>query len=327
MVVRIVVIGLGRFGKNYVKTILGLKQYDLAGICSKTSNKLHDITSQFGLKGGFSTTELTKVFSDKKIDAVVIATPASTHFKIAKQALQVKKHVLIEKPVCLSSEEVSELDALAKKQGRILMGAHIHCYNPVFERLKEDIKAKKFKKIRSINLVHVNNGPIRGDVDALWDYLPHAFSIFYNLLNEKPKSIQIIPLEIGKNKKTGLFSMTIGFPSGIIGTFFAGWSYPHKKFELFLLGDRKAALFDDLNTDAKLQYFTITNKNDYFDQKSQKITFENTMPLEKQLIHFAQCIENKKTPKTDGKHALLITQLIEAAQTSLKTGKPVLLKA
>ncbi len=318
------IIGLGRWGTNYLRTLNEIEGITIRWVCSTKESTINESLSKVNLRiSPKKTTDYRKVLKDKKIDAVIIASSGSTHYKIAANSLKSKKHVLVEKPVAFSSKEVAHLAQLSKKNKKILMAGHLHLYNPGIVRLKQDINKGVFGKIRCFYLSHFGNGPIRSDMSALWDFSPHSISILLYLVGENPLKINARGESYIRRGIKDVVTLNLTFSGNIFATATASWIYPLKEMRVIVAGEKKYAVFDDYAKEEKLKYFDaprpakgeVELKNDRY--YAQKIS--SSMPLTEEINHFVDCIINKRSPITDVNEILAVTRVIEAADKSLQS--------
>ena len=322
------IIGVGRFGTNYLKTLNEL-QVHVKWICSTKLETMNEALSKVNLKSEVKKTiNYREILKDKGLDAVIIATPGSTHYKIAKDALVAGKHVLVEKPFCLSSKEAEDLLKLSKKKNKILIAGHLHLFNPGIQKIREDIKSGLFGRVNFISIFHSGNGPVRADISALWDFFPHSVSVLLYLLEENPVELGVIGASFIKKGNEDLVTMSINFPSNIFAVSTGTWLYPLKKFEIVVVGENLYAVFDDYAKIGKLRYFDsrpkMINGKIIIDGKGYRsVQIEDSRPLTEQMKFFINCIKNNKIPKENIKNAVKITKILELAQKSLKTNSRV----
>jgi|SRR3989338_1711047 len=322
--VSIGIIGVGRWGTNYLKTFNELENCSVKWVCSSTQDTikkaLGKITAKSGLK---ATTNYKSILEDRNVDAVAIATSGSAHYKLTKEALEAGKHVLVEKPLAFSSQDVKKLIQLSGKNKRILMVGHLHRYNPGIRKLKEDIRKGIFGKINYLNLDHFGNGPIRTDMGAIWDFFPHSVSILLYLLEKLPLRVSASGASYLKKGIEDVALMGMKFPNNIFAAASASWLYPVKKMDIVVVGENLYATYDDYATEDKLRYYGSRPKIN-----KEKITiddrrytcpeFSDEKPLTIQLSHFLECVIKNKKPLTDGNEALKVTKVLEACQKSMQ---------
>src|SRR3989338_11682823 len=183
------IIGLGKFGRNYLRTFAGIKNANIGWICASSQKSLNEaglLLKQHPFK---STSDYMDVLKDKNVDSVAIITPGSTHYALVKKALNAGKNVIAEKPLAFSSAQAEELYNIAHQKKKTLMVSNIHRFNPGIKRIKNDAEKGKFGKVNYVKYDHFGNGPIRKDMGALWDFFPHAASIFLYLFEAMPSTI------------------------------------------------------------------------------------------------------------------------------------------
>jgi UDP-2-acetamido-3-amino-2,3-dideoxy-glucuronate N-acetyltransferase len=320
MKINVGIIGVGRFGSNYLKTFNQLKGANVSWICSRSQDTLEKVKLGFGdVK---ATTNYKDFLKDKDVDAVAIITPATTHYKIAKEALNAGKHIIVEKPLTVSSNECRELIEISKSQNKILMAAHIHRYNPGIQKLKEDISAGKLGKINFIHYTHLGNGPIRTDINALWDFFPHTLTILNYFFDDVPKSVSANGACYLQEKIDDIVTVSLKYRDGTYVIATGSWLYPFKRMDLIVSGSRKFAVFDDHAKKEKLKYYdnvpVIKYGRPAIDDKGYSSGhIKEARPLTSELGHFLDCVRNNKKPLTDGNEALKMIKVLEHAQKSL----------
>ena len=328
MRISIGVIGIGRFGINYLRTFNQLDDAKVSWICSRSNNTLDKARNEPDLSVK-ATADYKDILADKDIDAVAIATPATTHYKIAKEALLAGKHVIVEKPVTTSSKECEDLINMSKRKNRVFMAAHIHRYNPGIQKLKEDIDSGKFGKINFIHYTHLGNGPVRIDINALWDFFPHTLTICNYLFDEIPVSVSANGACFLRDKIQDIVAVDLKYKNGAYVTAMGSWLYPFKRMDLVVSGEKLFAAFDDYAKKEKLKYY---DNVPIMEDGKEKIAgrgcispdINETMPLTAELKHFLECIRNNKEPLTGGNEALKVIKILEYAQKSLDNyGKEV----
>ncbi|MBW2977069.1 Gfo/Idh/MocA family oxidoreductase [Candidatus Woesearchaeota archaeon] len=309
----IAIIGVGRWGRNYLRTFNELNNANILWVCDTEESTIKEALLKVKTKSSVKTTLNYKdILEDKEVDAVAITTPGTTHYGLAKQALLSDKHVIVEKPITFNSKDAEELVSISDEMGKILMVGHLHLYNPGIRKLKEDIKAGLFGKINYIHSIGAGNGPVRQDMSALWDYFPHDVSILLYLLEKYPLILSVNGASYLKKGIEDVVTMDINFPDGIFATAVGSWLYPMKRRELIIIGEKLYAAFDDYALNKKLKYYNkATDKVEVQDIGDSK-------PLIRQLKHFLDCIEDNKKPLTNGYEALKVTKVLECAQKSLK---------
>ncbi len=315
----IAVIGSGYWGKNLVRN------FNEIGVLHTICDSNPDTLSSFQEKYPDVNIEcsLQNVLKDSDIDAVAIATPAETHFKMAKMSLLANKHVFVEKPLALFVNEAEELQQLSQNKNLKLMIGHILLYHPAIIKLKEIINSGELGKINYIYSNRLNLGKIRSEENILWSFAPHDISAILYLLEEMPCQVIAQGGNYLNQDITDVTMTMLSFKSGVKGHIFVSWLHPDKEQKLIIVGDKKMALFDDTLADGKLQ---IHDKGvDWINRqpvpRKDGIAFvplENSEPLKAECEHFLSCIVTDTTPNSDGINGIKVLRVLNACQDSLK---------
>jgi UDP-2-acetamido-3-amino-2,3-dideoxy-glucuronate N-acetyltransferase len=321
----IAVIGCGYWGKNLVRNFYELDS--LYAVCDNDEKRIQSIKHKFPDIPGFS--DYTELLNDPKLKAVVISTPAATHYALVKESLLADKDVFVEKPIALAHKEGEELVSLAASRKRILMVGHILEYHPAIIKLKRLIDSGELGKIQYIYSNRLNLGKFRTEENILWSFAPHDISIILHLLNEMPDEVSSHGGNYLNPHITDVTVTNMDFPSGAKAHIFVSWLHPYKEQKLVVIGDKKMMMFDDVNPQDKL--FAFNHKIDWIDrlpiphpEQVEPVEIEKAEPLKAECSHFLDCLITRDTPKTDGKSGLRVLKILEACQQSLKeNGKPL----
>lgn len=315
---QVVVVGSGYWGQNLVRNYYQMNA--LLAICDSNRERLVELGKKYPEAALIS--DYREVLEDDKIRAVVIATPAETHFNLVKQALLAGKDVYVEKPLCLSVDEGTELVDLARREGRILMVGHLLWYHPALRKLKELIDEGELGQIRYIYSHRLNFGKIRREENILWSFAPHDISVILGLLGEMPDSVQAQGGNYLHSQIADVTMSTMSFPSGVKAHIFVSWLHPFKEQKLVVVGDKKMAVFNDVEkTDKLLLYphsidwknnLPIANKAD-----SQSVIYDEVEPLRAECLHFLECIQTRTQPLTDGREGLRVLKVLNQCQDAL----------
>src|SRR5689334_5550505 len=245
---QVAVIGAGYWGKNLVRNFHGLQA--LGAICDSDAERLAALKEQYPAIRVVSA--YSDVLTDNTIAAVAIATPAESHAAAVREALLAGKDVFVEKPLCLSIQDGEALVALARKNNRILMVGHLLWYHPAVLKLKELITAGDLGRIQYIYSNRLNLGKIRREENILWSFAPHDISVILGLLNEMPDSVMTQGGNYLHQQIADVTISLLSFPSGVKAHIFVSWLHPFKEQKLIVVGDRKMAVFDDMEKKDKL---------------------------------------------------------------------------
>ena len=320
------VIGAGRFGKHYIRILQDTNDAELFGVAANTAKTLDLIKNDVG-----SSTILTNnddsLIKNKNVDCVVIAAPPSTHFGLAKKALEAGKNVLVEKPMVASLKEAKLLKGIVKRHKSAFMVGHQYLYNDYVRYLSHSIKKGLLGKPEIVIAKYLYPEPVRNDIGCFWDAGTHYMSMIQHLFNPGPitevegKSISVA------GKFDDFTSAIIKFRSGLIASLTVSWLYPEKTRKFMVLGTKQAAVFDDFEEKNKLKFFprlkTIKNNSIYgiLDAnhvKSAIPSINAKEPLRNEIGHFIGCIKNNKKPLTGIEHSYQITEWLDKISRELK---------
>ncbi len=314
--INIGLIGYGYWGKIYVKTLLNIKTVKLCWVC----NKKTDITKQELPARVRFTKNYHDILADDTIDAVIISTPPKTHYAITKAALEAGKDVLVEKPLTDNAKDAKQLLNLAHKNAKILMVGHIFLYNPAIIELKQQIDNHELGDPYYFSSRRTSMGPVYTDVNVLWSLAPHDISII-NYLNygEMPKVITANGACYLNQGVEDVVDLVMEYKNNVKAFVHLSCLEPKRARETLVVAEKKNAIFED-TAENKLIISSSNNPQQKFIPKLNRIS-----PLENQCLHFFYCIKTRKSPLTDGYHGYQIIKILEYAQQSLETGKPVLI--
>ncbi|MCK4351994.1 Gfo/Idh/MocA family oxidoreductase [candidate division WOR-3 bacterium] len=333
--IKLGLIGCGHWGPNLLRNFAGLKNVYIESVCDLRNERLEYVKQNYPyLK---STTDYKELIESPKINAIVIATSASTHYNLAKEALKAGKHVLIEKPLAMYTNEAMELVKVAKQKGKVLMVGHTFLYNAAVRVLKDYIKRGELGNIYYVYSQRLNLGIVRNDINAMWNLAPHDISILLYLFDSLPISVSAKGAFYLQKDIEDIVFMTLTFSKNIIAHIHVSWLDPNKVRKMTVVGNKKMIVYDDVSENAKIQVYDkgITKKSiktflgeyDTFakfqlikragDVLLPKVAFAE--PLKVECSHFIECIELNKKPLTDGENGVEVVKVLESAQESLKS--------
>jgi UDP-2-acetamido-3-amino-2,3-dideoxy-glucuronate N-acetyltransferase len=321
---KVAVVGAGYWGRNLVRNFYQLGA--LAGVCDENATTLAEAQKQYGVR---TTRELEEFLVDPSIDAIVIAVPAAQHYEVAKRCLLRGKDVYVEKPLALHASEGKELIDLAAQRGRILMVGHILEYHPAILELKRLISEGELGRIQYIYSSRLNLGKLRTEENILWSFAPHDISAILFLLGETPT---MVSSHGGNYLSGGIMDTTLTsceFKSGVNAHIFVSWLHPFKEQKFALVGDKKMAVFDDMESDRKLVLYS--HRINWVDRipvaekaTGEAVALPKQEPLRRECEHFLECLHTRQAPRTSGESALRVLEVLEACEASAKQkGRPV----
>lgn len=341
--VNIGVVGCGYWGPNLIRNFGQIKECKVMSCSDLSEDRLNHIKN---LHPDIKTTkDYMDIINDKKIDAIVIATPVSTHFGIAKKALLNGKHVLIEKPITNSSENAKELIEIAKKQKKVLMVDHTFEYTSAVNKIKEMIDNNNLGRILSIDMIRVNLGLFQKDINVIWDLAPHDISILLFLIGQMPISVKADGMDHVQSGIADDAHITLKFPDKIMAHMHVSWLDPLKIRKITIVGNKKMLVYDDVEQSEKIKIYdkgVTLEKNKipgdkYYDTWEEfRMVYrrgdvdapklEEKEPLNVMCRHFIDCIKTGKAPISGGISGLRVVKVIEALQESLKShGKEIVI--
>ncbi len=330
------VIGCGYWGPNHIRNFREIEGVAVKYICDANQDRFKKLKKIYSDINPIN--DYKKMLADKTLDAVVIATPTSTHYSIAKDALEHGKHVLVEKPMTTSVENCKDLIELAKKKQKVLMIGHTFAYHSALNYLENCILTGELGTPYYCKSERTGLSPVRMDVNATWDLAAHDIGIAMSLFKRPAAKVLAhgsCHLNEGKDTEDVVQLCLNDSAGSTFAYIHVNWLDTLKRREIVITGDKGTAIFDDIPVDKKLRLckrsITYIKQDVPFgeyqcqtrlgDEISPSIELKE--PLKVQSEHFVDCIINGKTPKTDGAYGLNVVAVLVAAQKSLKEDKPV----
>jgi predicted dehydrogenase len=329
-IVNVGIVGLGYWGPNLLRNFSLAKQCKVKYGCDLSDALLKKFSQQYHFVKFVNDYQI--LLDDKELDAVLIATPVSTHFPLAKLALEHGKHVLVEKPMATNTKECNQLIELAKKNNRTLLVDHTFLYTGAVRKIKELINKNELGKLTYFDSERINLGLIQSDSNVIWDLAPHDIAIMnYLFEGHIPESVFAIGTRHVNNKFEEMAHVTVKYSSGLVGHLHVSWLSPVKIRKILVGGDKKMILYNDIEPSEKIR---IYDKGVYCDEitsfkpayRSGDVlipTLDNSEALLVEANHFVQCVLGKEKPISDGKSGLEVVRILEACDESLKTGRIV----
>jgi len=322
------IIGAGPWGRNHVRVYkeIGLNLKLVADVNEVSLRKVNDT---FGVK---TTTDYKEILNDNEIQAVSICVPASLHYKIAKEALEAGKNVLVEKPLAMTSKDGEELIAIANEKNLKLAVGHVFRFDPTIKRIKEEITKDTFGKIYYLSLARMGLKKPREDVGAILNYAVHDFDIMCDILGEEyPTEISAVTTKCLGREFEDLAIIAAKFKNGTIGHTQVSWLIPRKIRDFWLVGEKKSASINTMDFEIEIfdagiipqyqdfgTFKLITKEGD-----SYKPFIKKNEPLKAEILHFIDCIKNNKELINSAEVGLRAVKMSEAALESAKQCKAI----
>lgn len=333
--IRIGVIGCGYWGPNLIRNFHDNDRSAVAMVCDLDPAKLARAT-RFAPTAQTTTDVATMLASD--IDAVVIATPVSSHYELALAALEAGKHVLIEKPMAATSVQCARLIEEATRRGLVLMVDHTFVYTGAVRKIRELIQNGDLGQVYYYDSVRVNLGLFQHDVDVLWDLAVHDLSIIEYVLGRHPVAVSASGVSHVAGSPANLAFLTLFFDDETVAHVNANWLAPVKIRRTLIGGSKKMIVYDDLEPSEKIKIYdkgiTVAEQ----DEEIYKMligyrvgdmwapVLDSVEALRREADHFLDCIENRQRPETDGAMGQRVVEILEAASQSMRErGQPVAL--
>lgn len=314
---RVAVFGSGYWGKNLIRNFHAL------GALGKVVKRGPGGDAQIAewAPGVALTREAEEIWNDPALPAVVLATPAETHYALAKRALEAGKDVLVEKPLTLNVGEARELVALAAARGRVLMVGQQLEYHPAVEALHALLASGELGAVRYVISERLNWGRFRSEENALWSLAPHDMGLILRLMGREPREVIAAGGAWLQPKIADNAVVLMHFEGGARAHVHVSWLHPLKQRALTVVGEKQSVVFDD--GAGTLQRFdhAVERKNGApvaVTGRAHDVPFAKDEPLRRECAHFLDCVKTRATPRTDGVLALNVLRVLDAAQRSLE---------
>lgn len=332
--IRIGVIGAGYWGPKLIRNFNEIPGALVAAAADLRPERLDHIRRNYPATR--ITHDYRELLADPSIRGIVVATPVSTHARLAREALLAGKHVLVEKPLTADSREACDLIDLAAAQGVQLMVGHTFEYNPAVEYLKQLIESGTLGRIYYINATRVNLGIFQKDINVVWDLAPHDVSILLYLLGMMPERVSARGAAYVQPGIHDVAYVTLNFPNGVLADIRVSWLDPQKIRQITVVGSKKMVVYDDVDPNEKIKIYDkgvdMPPYSDTMEEFRLSYRYGDIVtphialkePLRVECEHFLRCIAENRPARSDGGVGLRVVQILEAAQTSLcDSGNPV----
>jgi len=321
-VIRVGLAGLGYWGPNLARNFDDLS--DLVWLCDLST----DLLERFGARypNARTTARFEDLLEDESLQAIVVATPVTTHFDLARQALAAGKHVFVEKPPALSASEADELVALAEEHDLVLLPGHLLLYHPAVAKMKALIDSGELGDIRYLYGNRQNLGQIRIDENALWSLGVHDLSVILHLLGEEPIEVWARGESFIHEGVEDVVFCYLRFPSGVVAHMHLSWLDPHKMRKMTVVGSKKMAVFDDMELERKVTVYdkgTEQRAESYGEWRTRTGDIyipkvPNDEPLRLECRHFISLAAGDGDPMTAAREGAVVVRVLEQLQHSLE---------
>lgn len=333
----IAIVGAGYWGPNLIRNFNNLHDCRIKWVCDKKSGRLHYVHQKWPY---ITLTEsYEEVLRDHSVDAIIIATPVSTHYPLGISALKAGKHVFIEKPLARTTRQAEAILNLAENKRQVLATGHIFVYHPAVTAMKNIISQGSIGNLCYAESARVNLGPPASEVDVIWDLAVHDISILYYLWGKEPVEVRAHGLNFLHSTLIDVSFIYLRFDDKSISHHHVSWMSPEKVRRFFVAGTKGSLIFDDTAAHSKLRIIDqgIDSRVNLKDDEIKELYYKPgkvispKLPIDEPLYleckHFLDCIRNGNRPKADGYAGLLAVNVLEAAGCSIaRDSKPIQLR-
>jgi predicted dehydrogenase len=323
----ICIVGYGYWGPKLVRNFIQAAGGRPVAVCDESAERLARAQKDFsGLRTFASFEEMLK---DAAFDAVALATPVSSHFPLAKRALEAGRHVLVEKPLATSKRDAVELIALAERQQRVLMVDHTFVYHPAVHKIKALVEAGELGQLRYIDSTRINLGLFQHDVNVLWDLAVHDLSIVNYLTPERPLAVSAVATAHTPGAPENIGFIVLRYTSGLVVHLNCSWVSPVKIRHMLIGGDKKMVLYNDLDANEPLKVYD-SGYQARSDEDRNRLLFDyragdvyspkvpGREALASLAADFVQAVTKGTRPVSDGRFGADVVAILEAAQQSVR---------
>jgi len=321
------VIGAGAWGKNHVRTAATLPDAELVAVCDADAKTRERIGRQY--PAVHVTADVADLLS--RVDAVVIASPATTHARVALQCIEAGKPCLVEKPFALTTRDAEAVARAAAERKLPVLAGHLLVFHPAVERLRTLVQGGELGRVYYLYGLRVNLGQVRADENALWSFGPHDVSVALYLLGEAPVRVAAHGKSYLQHNVEDVVFLTMEFGSGVLAHVQLSWLDPHKERKLTVVGAQKMVVFDDMEAREKLRiYDKGVERPPEYGSYGEALSIRegdifipkipNVEPLAAELGHFVRVARGAEPPRASAQDGVRVVTVLEAATRSLATG-------
>jgi predicted dehydrogenase len=324
------IIGYGYWGPNIVRNFQAHPDIQVVRVSDRSTDRLKVLKSNHPEID--CSTDENSILTDPEIDLVAVITSISTHFRLAKKALENGKHVFVEKPFTATSKQAEELIEIAAKKNLLITVDHTFIFTGAVEKMK-NLVDQELGNLYYYDSVRVNLGLFQYDANVIWDLAPHDLSImFYINSNFKPVSVNAVGADHMANGFVDVAYLTVKGNDNFIGHFHCNWLSPVKVRKTLVVGSKKMLVWDDLEADEKIKVYNkqvekIKDKDEFYNLQMKYHHGEIVIPivqqseaLKKETAHLVDCLMHNKRPINGGEEGLEVVRILEASDKSLKSG-------
>ncbi|MFQ5601393.1 MAG: Gfo/Idh/MocA family protein [Candidatus Krumholzibacteriia bacterium] len=323
------VIGCGYWGPNLIRNFAIARRSRVTACSDLDADRLEHMSELYPYLS--ITPDYHEILQNPDISAVAIATPVSTHFKLCMDALRANKHVFVEKPLALSSEQCTEMAAEASQRNLVLMVGHTFVYTAAVNKIRDLIGTGDLGEICYINSTRVNLGVFQPDINVIWDLAPHDISIMNYVLGMRPERVAAHGRSYIRPGIEDVAFIDLEYPNGVIANIHVSWLDPCKIRRTTVVGTRKMLVYDDVSSLEKIRVYDkgvdVPPHYDSFGEFSLSYRFgdiltprlDDSEPLKVECRHFVDSVGKGQKPRSDSEEGLAVVRVLEAACESLRS--------
>lgn len=315
--INVTLVGCGGWGKNLARNLAEL------GALTRIVDPSTQAQAMAEQLGATHSADIADALDDAECAAVVIATPASTHFDLAMRVIAAGKDVFIEKPIALSAEDGVSLRVAANAAGSVLMVGHILQYHPAFLKLRSLVAEGRLGRLRHISSDRMSLGRLRNEENVLWSFAPHDVSMVCALVESPPKRVRAVGTAFLSSALEDVTTAHVEFADGVVAEIRSSWCHPRKTQSVIAVGERAMAIFDDtLPWEQKLKLCSYSvdptaNPPQLVRGEEMFVPLEPGEPLKLEMRHFLDCVTTRSVPRTNSDEAIAVLRVLNGAQSSL----------
>lgn len=324
--IRVGVVGFGYWGPNFVRVLRSLPDCTFVGVADVRAEAR---AAAAAMHPGLATFADVDSLVAAGLDACVVATPASSHFALGTRLLEAGVDILVEKPLALKVDDGRRLAELGEAKRRIIMVGHLLEYHPGLVQFRDLVRSGELGDLYYLYTTRVNLGKVRAAESALWDLAPHDVSAIRFLTDAKPLHVSA---QGGTYLRKGLEDVvfaTVTFEGGIVANLHVSWLDPHKVRRITVVGNRRMAVFDDMEPSEKIRIIDKgIDSTEHYESFQDAITerigdirippVRMGEPLKVEAQHFLECVRTRQRPRTDAASGIRTLSVLEAIETSIR---------
>jgi predicted dehydrogenase len=326
---RVALVGLGYWGTKILRSLVALLGPDgVVAVDAEQGRRDEAARTHYGLSVLAS---MDEALSLDDVDAVLIATPVSSHVGLAQAALEAGRHVFVEKPLAIDPEQARRTAELADRSGLVLMVGHTYLFSPVIERMCAEVRSGGLGRVHYVTSERLNLGLYRDDANVIWDLAPHDLSVLMALLDEEPVAAQALARSMVRAGVPDVAFLNFMFPSGAVASVNVSWLAPRRTRQLVVVGDLRMMSYDDSRAEEPFKVYdrgVVAPEDDEVTDDRLTYRYGDTVspvlsqrePLAVELAHFLSCVRDGATCRSDGWFGVRVVEALAAADQSWRMG-------